>query len=71
MSDRGFLRKMERGLYLSERELEKAKTALSDFEKFKFGKWYIGFHTLSLKVEQLEFIVKIQKSNIDFWEKAN
>ncbi len=69
MSNRGYIRTQERNLYLSERELEKTKKTLSNIET-KFGKSHIAFRVYSRKIEELELIVKTQKSNLDFWKKA-
>jgi len=69
MSKQGYVRKLERELYLLERELEKTEKTLANIET-KFGKHHVGNSVYTRKKEELENKIKVKESDIDFWKKG-
>ena len=67
MSVKGYIRKLERDLYLTERELQKTEKTLGIIET-KFGKHHPGFsrytskkETLEKEINNLKFRIKMNK----------
>jgi septal ring factor EnvC (AmiA/AmiB activator) len=67
MSVKGYIRKLERELYLTERELQKTEKTITNIET-KFGKQHIAFRvytskkeTLEKEINNLKFRIKMNK----------